>query len=198
MQTFKRFDIMSIAVIITIINILVYIYEIHVAGSTNISSGAALAIGANYEPVTFGQHQYWRLFSAMFMHLSLMHIISNTIALIYAAEILNNLVSRWEFIAIYLISGITGNLASALLQKPVVAAGASTSIMGLIGAILVIALMAQQGIINVQGDVSGLISYAVQLLFINIVGAVGGTTDVLGHIGGAVGGGLVALIAQIL
>ncbi|MHA1489683.1 MAG: rhomboid family intramembrane serine protease [Promethearchaeota archaeon] len=79
--------------------------------------------------------EIWRLFSAIFLHADVMHLFSNMIALLFFGAAVENHFSKFEFLVIYLISGLIGNLFSLiLLPLYSMSLGASGAIFGLIGA----------------------------------------------------------------
>ncbi len=83
--------------------------------------------------------EYWRLFTSMFLHADIMHIISNMIALIIFGAVVENNYSKLEFLLIYFISGLIGNLFSLLLLPlNTISLGASGAIFGLIGAAFIL------------------------------------------------------------
>jgi len=86
-------------------------------------------------------HEIWRLFTSMFLHVDISHIFSNMIGLLlFGASLENNPnVPKWEFLMIYFLSGLIGNLFSLLLLPlDIISLGASGAIFGLIGAVFVL------------------------------------------------------------
>ncbi|MHA1257012.1 MAG: rhomboid family intramembrane serine protease, partial [Promethearchaeota archaeon] len=83
--------------------------------------------------------EYWRLFTSMFLHADIMHILSNMIALILFGSVVENNYSKLEYLLIYFISGLIGNLFSLLLLPlNTISLGASVAIFGLIGAAFIL------------------------------------------------------------
>lgn len=81
--------------------------------------------------------EIWRLFTSMFLHGDLMHLFSNMIALLLFGTYVELNFSKFEFLLIYFISGLIGNMFSLfLLPFDVISLGASGAIFGLIGATL--------------------------------------------------------------
>ena len=81
--------------------------------------------------------EIWRLFTSMFLHGDLMHLFSNMIALLLFGTYVELNFSKFEFLLIYFISGLIGNMFSLyLLPFNVISLGASGAIFGLIGATL--------------------------------------------------------------
>lgn len=79
--------------------------------------------------------ELWRLFSAIFLHADVMHLFSNMVALLLFGAAVENHFSKFEYLVIYFISGLIGNLFSLiLLPLYSMSLGASGAIFGLIGA----------------------------------------------------------------
>ena len=83
--------------------------------------------------------EYWRLFTSMFLHADVFHIFSNLLALLLFGAAVENNYSKLEYLLIYFISGLIGNLFSlVLLPLNTISLGASGAIFGLIGAAFVL------------------------------------------------------------
>lgn len=82
--------------------------------------------------------QPWRLFTVMLVHGSLLHVALNMLVLWMIGRSLEPLLGRWRFLVLYLLSGLGGSVAVALLEPGVTVVGASGAIFGLFGALLVI------------------------------------------------------------
>ncbi|MFX1327190.1 MAG: rhomboid family intramembrane serine protease [Promethearchaeota archaeon] len=82
------------------------------------------------------QYEIWRLITPLFIHFDPIHIFSNMIALLlFGATVENNyVISKIQFLLIYFLSGLIGNLFTLLfLPLDTVSLGASGAIFGLIG-----------------------------------------------------------------
>ena len=81
------------------------------------------------------QGQWWRLVSAIFVHIGVIHLLFNSYALIFIGPLIEELLGRERFLVIYVGTGVFGFVASNAYYHPVhVTAGASGAIFGLIGA----------------------------------------------------------------
>ena len=90
----------------------------------------------------FVELEIWRLFTSMFLHGDLMHLFSNMIALLLFGTYIELNFSKFEFLLIYFISGLIGNILSLfLLPFNAISLGASGAIFGLIGATLSILIV---------------------------------------------------------
>ena len=116
---------------LVISNILIYIFFLPFQGYIYYFTQINIAIFNNFE--------IWRLFTAMFIHGDLTHLISNMFGLFLFGIFIESSFSKTKFLIIYFVSGIIGNVFSLFLLPPyVISFGASGAIFGLIGASLII------------------------------------------------------------
>lgn len=140
---------------------------------------------AFYGPFTPGEP--WRLLTALFVHSqgSLLHILFNMFSLFIFGPLLEAMVGRVRFLALYLIAGLGGSVAVLLLAPYTPVVGASGAIFGLLGAYFVI--QRKLGGNNVQL----LIVIGLNL----VIGFLPGTNIAWqAHLGGLVVGSAVALV----
>lgn len=123
--------------ILIIVNVLWYLL---VEGYRGLSIQGLVQSGALDWPDVVLGHQWWRLLSAMFVHMGMAHIGLNMVSLasLYVVEWL---LGSWMFLTTYLVSGFVGDVASLLISSHHgVAAGASGAIFGIFGVALYMAL----------------------------------------------------------
>ena len=107
------------------------------AGFWHTPNGVQLAWGANFGPAT-QDGQWWRLFTALFIHFGVVHLALNMWALWDVGRLVEQLYGRWRFALLYVASGLLGNLLSLVLHgNEAVSGGASGAIFSLYGALLV-------------------------------------------------------------
>ena len=82
--------------------------------------------------------QPWTMLTALFLHASPLHILFNMYSLFVFGPILERMLGRGRFAALYLISGFGGSVAVLLLSPLGGVLGASGAIFGLMGAFFVI------------------------------------------------------------
>jgi membrane associated rhomboid family serine protease len=133
-------------------------------------------------PVEVRSGDWWRVFTAAFEHVGLLHLALNMLALLVFGTELERAVGRWRFLALYLVAVLGGALAIQLFADPAVpTAGASTAIYGLLGGLGVLLLAGRQSL-------RGLVT----LLVINVlISVLVPNISLVGHIGGFLGGALV-------
>lgn len=132
--------------------------------------------------------QWYRLVTTMFLHerggsFGFTHILFNMWALYAVGPALEQVLGRWRYLALYLLSGLGGSVLLYLVDPSGAAVGASGAIFGLFGAYFVIGRR--------LGAPAGPILF---LLVINlaITFSVKGISWE-GHVGGLVAGALIAL-----
>ena len=94
-----------------------------------------ITAGSNFGPYTQGG-DWWRLVTAMFVHLGLWHIVCNMTVLAQCGRLAERLYGSGRFLAVYGFAGLTGSQASLLWHPGIHSAGASGAIFGVLGAIL--------------------------------------------------------------
>ena len=96
---------------------------------------ALLDWGANFGPFVAVDHEYWRLFTSMFLHVGLLHLAFNMWCLLAAGPMIERFFGNLAFAVVYVISGLGGSLASTAVHPLLVSAGASGAIFGIFGAL---------------------------------------------------------------
>ena len=109
--------------------VVVFIVETLIGGSTQ--TDVLVRLGAKVTHL-IARGEYWRLFTAMFLHIGFMHLFFNGYALLAIGSEMERIFGWGRLLTIYLLSGLLGNLASYAFS-PNLAAGASGAIFGLIG-----------------------------------------------------------------
>ncbi len=86
------------------------------------------------------QHQTYRLFTSMFLHLSFTHILFNMFTLLVVGPPVEVMLGKSRFLALYLLAGLGGSVCSYLISPaPEIGVGASGAIFGVMAAYLVLA-----------------------------------------------------------
>ncbi len=79
----------------------------------------------------------WRLFTSMFVHIGLVHLIFNMYALLIVGVFLEPFIGRFRYLVVYILSGIAGSLVTDIMNPTVVSAGASGAIFGMFGFLII-------------------------------------------------------------
>jgi rhomboid protease GluP len=157
------------------LNVLVYVY-------TSVLSGNALVMSDDVL-VQYGQANwrvmngwYWQLFTSMFVHVSIEHLLGNMLFLLIFGLRAEEMFDAEEYLVIYLLSGLAGNLLTLLFGPNMLSAGASGCIFGMFGATIIYMRRA------VGQSIISALAYAFFLLIFSL----GVGVNVLAHLGGLV------------
>ncbi|XXM73746.1 rhomboid family intramembrane serine protease [Lysinibacillus sphaericus] len=146
--------------------------------------------GAKYNPLII-EGEWWRLITPIFLHIGLLHLLMNTLALYYLGSAVERIYGRFRFVFIYMLSGITGSFASYLFTSNL-SAGASGAIFGCFGALLYFGVLYPKIFFRTMGF------NIIAVILLNL--AFGFTfpgIDNAGHLGGLAGGFLAAGIVSV-
>ena len=135
--------------------------------------------------------QSWRLLAAMFVHIGLQHFVLNMVTLYFLGRIAEDLFGSKAFLVLYILSGLMGNLFVMIFSPEVVAAGASTALFGIFGAIASLRFIARSPYIQYLSQ-----SYT-SLILVNILFSFMPGISLAGHLGGLVGGGILAFVFPV-
>lgn len=152
-----------------------------------------LAYNSGFVIPQLGSFQPWRLLTVLLVHSSWLHIGLNMLALWMIGRILEPLVGRIRFLVMYLISGLAGSVAVALLAPLTWVVGASGAIFGLFGALLVIGRHIGANVASIA------IIIAINFAFPFVVGILSGSLAAVqiswqAHLGGLIAGAAVGFI----
>lgn len=137
--------------------------------------------------------QLWRLVTPIFVHIGWEHFFFNALTLYFVGQIAEQIWGHHKFLALYVLSGIVGNIFTLFFTPNVIAAGASTSLFGVFAAIMVAGYFGRNPYLKELGrNYQALI--IVNLIFNLFTPSIG----IAGHIGGLVGGVLCAIFLPTL
>ncbi|MCR5674426.1 MAG: rhomboid family intramembrane serine protease [Lachnospiraceae bacterium] len=171
------------------VNIVVFVLETIAGGSTK--TQVALLFGAQTTP-HLAAGQYWRLFTAMFLHFGITHLACNMISLINLGPAIERVYGKARYLCIYFCAGLAGNLLTVgwemHTQEFAVSAGASGAIFGLFGAYAALALIpSMRQFLSLRGIV---ITLVLNLAY----GMTYRSVNMAAHAGGMIGGALIAAV----
>ena len=168
--------------ILIAINVAVYIYTSIIGGNALTTSfyPQNTQLLSQYNQSVF-RGDYWQLFTSMFVHASIAHISGNMLFLLIFGLRGEEMFSLPEFLGIYLIGGLAGNVLTLALGPYSLSVGASGAIFSLFGAIVIYARR------SVRQSILGALVYAFFLFLISS----GAGVNILAHLGG-LGFGLLA------
>ena len=179
-------------------NIAVFLAMVLAQGSIDDFSGQLSAkYGANYGPWTLSG-DWWRLFTYMFLHGGVLHIVMNMWCLWNIGGLCEALYGRWTYAAIYVITGVAGGIASIGWNPGVLTVGASGALFGLTGALIASFYLGEFSLsgISLKGTLSSLLFFAGFSLFLgSTIPGIDNACHVGGLLSGLIIGGLIAVAA---
>lgn len=190
---FQRNAYQAVTLLLIAINVAVYAVEAFSSGlHFDISSRVLVDMGAMYPPLIQSAGDLYRFITPMFLHLDLMHLAFNMVALYSVGALLEQVLGKANFIALYFIGGITGNVVSYLAGiylegGMAISAGASTSVFGLFVATALLGVLHREGrtfFAEYSKGMWGVIAANVAYSFL-VPGI-----SISGHLGGALGGAI--------
>ena len=187
---FQRNAYQAVTLLLIAINVAVYAVEAFSSGlHFDISSRVLVDMGAMYPPLIQSAGDLYRFITPMFLHLDLMHLAFNMVALYSVGALLEQVLGKANFIALYFIGGITGNVVSYLAGiylegGMAISAGASTSLFVATALLGVLHREGRTFFAEYSKGMWGVIAANVAYSFL-VPGI-----SISGHLGGALGGAI--------
>lgn len=183
-----------VTAILIAVNAVVFFLETLMGGSEDLS--VALSCGALYTPLVVQYGQWWRLFTAMFLHFGIRHLGSNMISLWAIGPYAETFFGRARYLLLYLLSGLCGNLLTVAVElytgSYALSAGASGAICGLLSVFLIFAMMPQ------TRRAFPLPRVLAAIALVLLPGLTDRSISMTAHLGGLVGGFLLCLVMTLL
>lgn len=151
--------------------------------------------GAMFRPAILEEGQYWRLFTAMFMHFGIRHLVNNMLILYVLGDNLERALGKFKYLFFYLFCGMSANGISLLWEiifptsHLVVSAGASGAIFGVIGGLLYVVGVNRGRLEDLNSR-----QLVVMVLFSLYFGFTSTGVNNAAHIGGLISGIIMAMI----
>jgi len=166
--------------ILIAINVAVYVYTSIIGGNALVTGNVPVLMWGQVNAFVF-EGAWWQLFTSMFVHASIAHIVGNMLFLFIFGLRGEEMFSLPEFLGIYIVGGLAGNALSLAFGPDFISVGASGAIFALFGAIVIYSRR------SVRQSILGALVYAFFLFFISS----GEGVNILAHLGG-LGFGLLA------
>lgn len=193
----KKRSFVPVSYLLIAINLLAFLYEYYLFGN-NIITGHVDAmslekIGAQFGPDLI-KGEYWRIFSAMFLHASLLHIGSNMLVLLLFGGQAERAFGSFKFLLIYFLSGLAGGLLTQFSNPIAISVGASGAIFGLLGALLSYSIV---NYINHSYYSLNIKTYLLMIILNLYSGLADKTINMNDHVGGLIAGVIIGLLFAI-
>jgi len=170
--------------ILIVLLIVFYVYGAIVGGNAFVTGSNVIHVLGQYNLLVLKYGFYYQLFTSMFIHASIIHVSSNLLFLLIFGLRAEEMFSLPEYLGIYFLGGLTGNLLTLAYGPNYLSVGASGAIFALFGACIIYDRKSTQ-----QSIISALM-FAFILLVINMAENV----NILAHLGGLVFGLVVGYV----
>ena len=177
---------------IVITNILIFInvlmfFVVFAASKANITAGALVSFGALYAQLV-KNGEIFRLITTGFLLGGVLHLLFNMYALYLIGTQLEGFIGKKNFLIIYLYSLFSASLMSMIINPYTVSVGASGAIFGLLGSLLYFGYQYRLYLGSVMK------TQIIPVIVINLIfGFTMSGIDNAAHIGGLIGGALIAM-----
>ena len=151
-----------------------YVYT-SIAGGNWLNTSDSMILQYGQVNAFVFQGYYWQLFTSIFVHASIAHLVGNMLFLFIFGLRAEEMFSLPEYLGIYLVGGVVGNVVSLAFGPNLLSVGASGAIFSLFGACVIYDRH------SVRQSILGALAYAFFLLILS--GLSSGVND-LAHIGG--------------
>ena len=163
---------------------IIYFILMYIFGNGSTDAITLYKFGAIYPDIATS-FEWYRLFTSVFIHIGIIHLICNMYSLYIIGSQLESFFVFTKYLIIYIVSGVIGNLFSVLFTNGI-SAGASGAIFGLFGALLYFGYHYRLYLGTV------IKSQIIPLILLNLfVGFISPGIDNAAHIGGLIGGVLI-------
>ena len=169
------------------LNILVFLWELKMIGPSFLTNGAdtqQLFQLGGMKTLAYNAGQHYRLWSSMFLHASVTHILGNMSSLIFVGNILEDLIGHVRYSLVYLLSGVGSAYLSLLFLNPnTVSVGASGAVFGVTGCLLIVTMFRYSNWKN------GVVTALLYTILINLgVSVIDPSINLYAHLGGLITG----------
>ena len=177
----------AITYAILVLNVMIFVFGIAYGHQNDMIN----MFGNNYLLVRNGE--FYRLFTCMFLHSNLLHLVCNMYALWMLGPTVERYYGRLKYSFVYIASGLLGSLFScAFMGENSISIGASGAIFGLMGSIAYFTFYYRA---TLQGTVRNQI---IPVIVANLlIGVLVPGIDMSAHIGGLVAGFLASMAIGI-
>jgi rhomboid protease GluP len=169
--------------IIIALNVIVYVYT-SIIGQDFITTGWYPISLYGQVNIFVMQGSIWQLFTSMFVHANIMHLAGNMFFFLIFGLRAEELFRTRDYLLIYFLSGLAGNLLTLLMGPEMISVGASGAIFGIFGA----------SIIYLRRTIGQSIVSALMYAFFLLVISTGPGVNILAHLGGLAVGLLIGYL----
>lgn len=180
-----------VTALLMLVNVLVFLAVEFSGGSQDTAN--MIKWGAAYTPLILENGEIYRIFTSMFLHFGIEHLLNNMLVLFVLGQRLEPTVGKIRFLLIYFLGGVGGNMISFYMEasggEATVSAGASGAVFAVMGAMIYV-LLRNKGRVK---DLSARQIF-VMAVFSLYFGFASSGVDNAAHVGGMLCGFFAAII----
>ncbi|MBP5312527.1 MAG: rhomboid family intramembrane serine protease [Clostridia bacterium] len=195
-DTLRRFGRSNMIVVYILLGLNVLVFILGYISKAVYGYDYLYLYGVQYNRFVF-EGEWWRLFSAMFLHADIYHLAGNMLSLFYLGTVVSRYFSKLEFLVLYFVSGFFGNLLSLwFLPENLVSLGASGAVLGLGGVLIYMLVLSKNK--RAFRSTGNFFSLAIMVIFNLVYGVIKTGSDInnFAHFGGFIAGFLLALVIE--
>lgn len=188
-EGYERKTLPYMTIFLVAVNVIIFMI-MESMGST-VDVGFMYKWGAMDNYKLFEAGNWYRIFTSMFLHFGLNHLLNNMVVLLAIGYHIEEKFGRIKFLLVYLWCGIVGNIISGLINTAMgnfaVSAGASGAIFGMFGVLLVMVFKSRK----LFGRMSAI--QLIILFLLMVFGNIEEGVDWIAHLFGAMQGVALAM-----
>ncbi len=185
------FSVSPVNTIIVVLNVIVFII-LEMLGDTH-DAYFMYEHGAVFAPAVVEEGEFYRLFTAMFLHFGLEHLSGNMMVLFFLGDNVERTLGKLKYVLIYILSGLCASASSLVFnliaEENAVSAGASGAIFGVIGALLYMVWRNKGRLEDING-----FRFTLLALYMLLTGFTSSGVDNVAHVGGFIAGFILSII----
>ncbi len=120
--------------VVSVLIALILVMEV-VANNSTQANKIFCHLGGRLQANEVMHGEWWRLITYLFLHAHFSHALLNVVGLYWFGRMAVNIFGVWQFLFIYLATGMLSGMSHVLLAPAMPAVGASGAVMGIFGAV---------------------------------------------------------------
>ena len=191
LQDLRKYSYCAVNLTLAAVQILVFIL-------CTMTGDAMYIAGRCGTDLVLAQGQYWRLLTSVFLHAGLSHLGSNLLVQILMGNAVERNLGHVRYLALYLLSGIGGNVISVLYDRAqgvnIYSVGASGAVFGVMGTLFVLIIRGRK---KLRSGSSLLTRAAFAVFYAVYSGFRNPYTDNAAHLGGLLFGAALGTLLTV-
>lgn len=138
-ETYQKKALPYMTILLVLVNVIVFMIMESAGSTEDVDFMYKWGAMDNYN--LFGDGNWYRMFTSMFLHFGINHLLNNMVVLLVLGYQIEEKYGRFKFLLTYLWCGLVGNFVSGMInmvmENYAVSAGASGAVFGMFGVLLV-------------------------------------------------------------